>query len=70
LEYIELVREQLRLRERELAGMRLAGEARRLGLSPRGPLAALDQWIIRAGDGARSRQERRNFNTGDHQSFA
>lgn len=60
MEYLELVQERNETRERELAQLRLAGEARRLGFAPRGPLAALDHLIIRAGEGATARQARRH----------
>jgi|GEM_PF-3654411 len=65
MEYIDLVRERLETRERELAALRLASEARRLGLNPRGPLAAIDRFIIRAGEGASARQARRDYSAGD-----
>jgi hypothetical protein len=61
LEYFDLVRERMETRDREMAALRRASEARRLGLAPRGPIAAIDHIIIRAGESASARQARREY---------
>ena len=70
MEYLDLVQERKESLERELAALRLVSEARRLNPGPRGPFAALDTMIIRAGQGASARQARREYGANDRHFFA
>lgn len=63
MEYVDLVQERIQTRDRELAQMRRANEARRLGLGTPGPFAQFDSLLIRVAKGASRRQARRGYSS-------
>ena len=61
MDYIDLVQERIAQQERDLRKMKLASEARRLGLAAPGPVAHFDRLLIRVARGANQRQARRTY---------
>lgn len=72
MNYVELANERIANWERETEAMRLAHEARKLGLkaAPWSPIAHLDNFLIRASKGANERRARRETTTHNHKELA